>query len=63
MSAPFKYSGSNGFVKQLADKYTKFSDATGIVLDLLISVDCNAYLDDWHGVRPVVELVTFAEAA
>jgi hypothetical protein len=62
MSAPFKYSGSNGFIKQLADKYTKFSDATGIVLDLLISVDCNAYLDDWHGVRPVVELVTFAEA-
>ena len=63
MSVPFKYSGNNGFTVHQPEKYRQFAEATGLALDLLISVDCNAYIDQWHGVRPVVELVTFAEAA
>ena len=54
---PFKYSGRPYYEKVVNDKYEKFNKATGIQLDILFSVDCSFYKDDWNSCNPSVELV------
>ncbi len=38
-----------------------FEDATGLGLHRFASLDCDYYRDDWQGVSPSVELVTFGD--
>lgn len=58
-SSPFRYSGRrDGVKKQLSDKYRKFYNETGIVLNMNIGIDCDYHIDKWKGAAPKVEIVT-----
>ena len=60
-SVPFQYSGQNGMQEQDNPRFTQFHSKTSLGLEILISVDTNDYIDDWNGVSPLVELVSFPE--
>lgn len=57
-SAGFQYSGRQTYERRESHDYTKFSEQTGIVLEAGCGVDTSIYLKDWHGVSPMVEIVT-----
>lgn len=63
-SAPFRYSGEHSFREAISERCRKFMDQTGVVLDHSCGIDTSIYLDDWHGVSPVTEVVVcdFASA-
>lgn len=62
-SAGFRYSGARYYEHSdnerdsfRAPKYQKFSQQTGIRLDVGCGVDTTFYKDEWHGVSPLVEI-------
>lgn len=62
-SAGFRYSGAHYYEHSdnerdsfRAPKYQKFSQQTGIRLDVGCGVDTTFYKDEWHGVSPLVEI-------
>lgn len=57
-SAGFEYSGHRTYERRESRDYTKFSQQTGIVLEAGCGVDTSIYLNEWHGVAPMVEIVT-----
>lgn len=58
-SAPFRYSGRPCCEHDTGDdEYTRFHVETGIELEPGMGVDTTYYRDQWHGVRPNVEIVT-----
>lgn len=63
-SAPFSFSGGNGFRKTPSESYERFGRQTGIVLDPSCGIDTAFYRRDWRGVSPATEIVTanFEEA-
>ncbi len=71
-SCPFRYSGSRQGFEDFRDRrfqstpathdmkeYNRFAAATGINLELGVSVDTSIYRKAWRGVSPAVEIVTF----
>jgi SAM-dependent methyltransferase len=56
-SASFSYSGRQRFTETLSDKYLKFKQQTGIVLQPNCGIDTSVALKEWHGVCPVTEIV------
>jgi predicted RNA methylase len=57
-STPFRYSGQQCYSETTSDALRRWMDATGIEFEFNIGIDCNAYIDAWHGVAPTVEIVT-----
>lgn len=57
-SAGFQYSGRQTYERNESRDYEKFKQQTGIVLEAGCGVDTSIYLKDWHGVSPMVEIVT-----
>lgn len=57
MSAPFRYSGQNGFREEETDKARKFREQTGIVMEPNCGIDTSMYRSEWRGVAPVCEIV------
>lgn len=57
MSAPFSYSGRDRFEESITTKYARFHKQTGITLGPGCGVDTSIYLDEWHGVSPICEIV------
>lgn len=57
MSAPFRYSGQQGFTAEEGDKPRKFREQTGIVMEPNCGIDTSIYKNDWRGVSPVCEVV------
>jgi hypothetical protein len=58
-SAPFRYSGQNFHRLEETDAHKKFREQTGIHLVAGCGVDTSIYLDQWHGVSPMVEIAIF----
>lgn len=58
MSAPFRFSGQSHYREAKDDRYLRFVEQTGIELAAGCGVDCDYHKDEWHGVSPVVEIVT-----
>lgn len=57
-SAPFVYSGTNFHEYLHGDcKANRFTEKTGIELEVGVGVDTTDYLDGWHGVKTVCEIV------
>lgn len=56
-SAPFVYSGSKDHRWRSTPEYDRFTKETGLRLDFNVGIDTSDY-DGWHGVRPLVEIVT-----
>ena len=56
MSCGFEYSGKQGFSKNESNAYQKFNKQTELTLSMNCGFDTSAYLSDWHGVKPVVEI-------
>lgn len=77
-SAPFRYSGcpsggwpatvrngiGSGYHECPSDEMRAFLDKTGIVMEANVGIDTGLYLNEWHGVSPLCEVVTcdFVEA-
>ena len=57
-SAPFRYSGQPYFREQRDPELDRFEHATGITLEPSCGIDTSTYAEDWHNVRPRVEVVT-----
>ncbi|WP_347134757.1 hypothetical protein [Staphylococcus aureus] len=57
-SCPFTYSGKSDYREVETAKYGRFQDQTGITLEPGIGVDTSYYCNQWHGVSPVIEIVT-----
>lgn len=57
-AAPFRYSGDRYYREFQSNKYKKFHKETGISLEFGCGIDTSVYLDDWHGVKPLCEIVT-----
>lgn len=57
-SAPFRYSGQPYFREQRDPELDRFENATGITLEPSCGIDTSTYAEDWHNVRPRVEVVT-----
>lgn len=57
-SAPFQYSGNQYYREFQNNKYKKFHKDTGIALEFGCGIDTSVYLNDWHGVKPLCEIVT-----
>jgi hypothetical protein len=55
-SCGFEYSGRQCFSKSETTKYKKFSQQTGLVLEMNCGFDTSCYVNDWHGVKPIVEI-------
>lgn len=57
-SAGFKYSGRQSYERDESDKYTRFSEQTGIELELSLSIDTSyEEYGKWRNCNPVVEFV------
>jgi predicted RNA methylase len=57
-SCPFKYSGLRSFERVKNEKYEKFSEQTGIELEMNCGIDTVSSADNqWHGVTVVTEIV------
>lgn len=63
MSTPYKYSGNNGFYEEkhdnLPQKVKSFIEQTKLKFDFNYGIDTSMYLNDWKGVTPMCEIVTF----
>lgn len=57
MSAPFRYSGQQGYRNEESDKARKFREQTGIVMEPNCGIDTAIYKSEWRGVAPVCEIV------
>ena len=57
MSAPFEYSGRNGYLKRPSVEHDRFKTATGFEFGPSCGIDTAFYADDWRGVSPKVEIV------
>lgn len=57
MSAPFVYSGTNDHYYPSDCKAMKFEEKTGIELKFNVGVDTAEYINDWHCVTPICEIV------
>ena len=64
-SAPFAYSGRQCFKEHESNKYKKFFAETAIDFEMNVGVDTQIYINDWHGVMPMCEIVCcdFVECA
>jgi hypothetical protein len=58
-SAPFCYSGSNSFRRKEDGLAVEFMAQTGMILRENIGIDCDYYIDRWHGTTPRVEIISF----
>ncbi|WP_328824476.1 methyltransferase [Pseudomonas arcuscaelestis] len=56
-SAPFRYSGQPNFRVEITRECQKFMDQSGVLLEHNCGLDTSAYLDEWHGVSPMCEIV------
>lgn len=56
-SAPFRYSGRQSFSVEITEQCAKFMEQTGIHLDHNCGLDTSSYLNEWHGVSPMCEIV------
>jgi hypothetical protein len=59
-SAPFRYSGEPYFREQRDPELDRFEHAAGITLEPSCGIETSIYAEDWHNVRPRVEVVTCA---
>lgn len=57
-SAGFMYSGQKHGFKECPEQIAKFTEQTGITLELPVSIDTAIYLDEWKGVSPMCEIVS-----
>ena len=71
-STPFKYSGQPFFIdlrektpgynpynQEVPRKVQKFINETGLNYEFNLGIDTSVYKDDWKGVSPICEVVTF----
>ncbi|MFJ3109954.1 methyltransferase [Pseudomonas putida] len=56
-SAPFRYSGCRNYSVEITPQCQRFMDQSGILLEHNCGLDTSAYLDEWHGVSPMCEIV------
>lgn len=56
-STPFKYSGNQCFEMSNSNKYLKFTKQTGLEFEFNCGIDTSVYLNEWHGVSPMCEVV------
>ncbi|SBW84629.1 hypothetical protein PVE_R2G0603 [Pseudomonas veronii 1YdBTEX2] len=56
-SAPFRYSGQPSYSVEILPDCQRFMDQTGVVLEHNCGLDTSAYLEEWHGVSPMCEIV------
>ncbi|MDF9778852.1 methyltransferase [Pseudomonas baetica] len=56
-SAPFRYSGERAYREEITQECQKFMTQSGIVLGHNCGLDTSAYLNEWHGVSPMCEIV------
>ncbi len=56
-SAPFRYSGQQGFKRKETDEVQKFREQTGIEMEPNCGIDTSTYRNEWHGTSPAVEIV------
>ena len=49
----------NPYDKPVPRKVQKFIDETGLEFDFNLGIDTGVYLDQWKGVKPLCEVVTF----
>jgi len=63
MSTPYKYSGNNGMYEMKGDempqKVKTFIDQTKLEYDFNCGIDTEQYINEWKGVSPMCEIVTF----
>lgn len=63
MSTPYKYSGNNNFYEEkfdnLPQKVKRFVNQTGLEFNFNCGIDTSIYINDWKGVSPMCEIVTF----
>lgn len=63
MSTPYKYSGNNGYHEEkydnLPQKVKSFIDQTKLKFGFNCGIDTEAYINEWKGVSPTCEIVTF----
>lgn len=60
LSTPYKYSGEIGFNEvEPSQKLKKFINETGIEFQFNIGIDTSIHINDWNGVSPTTEIVTF----
>jgi predicted RNA methylase len=59
-STPYRYSGCQGFSSEVTDKLERWMDKHDqINFEFNCGIDCDLYIQDWKGVKPVVEIVLF----
>ncbi|MDF9778856.1 methyltransferase [Pseudomonas baetica] len=56
-SAPFRYSGRQSFSEEITRECRKFMDQSGVLIEHNCGLDTSSYLNDWHGVSPMCEIV------
>ncbi|MEM8562247.1 MAG: methyltransferase [Pseudomonadota bacterium] len=63
LSSGFEFSGVQCYQRRESQKYTSFTEATGLFLDAGMGIDTSVTADGWKGVKPRVEiaLVDFTE--
>ena len=57
MSTPFRCSGRSGFEQETTPKLAKWMEKNNIKFEMNCGIDCNIYIDQWKGVKPIVEIV------
>ena len=60
-SCTFTHSGNRVYKEnsQIGNKVKKFMKQTGIEMQPNLGIDCNAFIDQWKGVKPHVEIACF----
>lgn len=59
LSTPFRYSGKNQMTEERSSKVVKFEKQTGLDFEFNCGIDTSVYVNDWKGVKPICEIVTF----
>lgn len=57
-SASFVYSGQRHYRETITDEIASFQSVTGIEMQSGCGIDTGFYLNDWHDVKPMCEVVT-----
>lgn len=56
MSAGFKYSGTNYYIRNEVQKYKKFNKETSLEILPGIGIDTSIYKDEWKGISVITEI-------
>lgn len=56
-STPFRYSGRQHYSSETTDKLARWMNKNNIEFEMNCGIDCNVNIDNWKGVKPIVEIV------